>query len=264
MLRIEALHHVFNPGDVNEIHAVRGVDLRLPAQQFVTIIGSNGAGKTTLFNAIAGLFAPTRGRIYIDNVDVTAWPEHRRGALVGRVFQNPLMGTAASMTIAQNLMLAARRGKPHRLRRGVTTVRQRHFQNALKTIDLGLENRLDSRVALLSGGQRQALTLLMATLAHPKILLLDEHTAALDPATAQKILALTQHIVRTQHLTALMITHNMQQALAYGDRTLMMDNGRVILDIDVQAKKGLSVQDLVDKFSQVRHEQWATDTALLT
>ncbi len=263
MLHIQGLHQTFHPGDVNEIHALHGVQLRIPARQFVTIIGSNGAGKSTLFNVIAGVHPPTQGSILIDGVDVTAWPEHSRAAWVGRVFQNPLSGTAASMTIAQNLTLALRRGQRLRLRSGVTEERRRQFQAALAPLGLGLEDRLDTRVAQLSGGQRQALTLLMATLANPKILLLDEHTAALDPATAQKILALTVQLVGERPLTTLMITHNMQQALIYGDRILMMDNGRIILDLDATEKAGLSVQDLVDKFSAVRHEPWFADTVLL-
>lgn len=263
MLRIEALHHIFNPGDVNEVYALRDIQLALPPGQFVTVIGSNGAGKSSLFNVIAGVFPPTQGRILIDGEDVTDWPEHRRGALVGRVFQDPLLGTAASMTIAQNLTLALLRGQPARLRTGVTKTRKQMFYDALAPLNLGLEERLDTRVSLLSGGQRQALTLLMATLTHPKILLLDEHAAALDPATAQKILALTDDLVGKQQLTTLMITHNMQHALTYGDRTLMMDNGRIILDLSAAEKEGLTVQDLIDMFSQVRHKQLLDDNVLL-
>jgi putative ABC transport system ATP-binding protein len=263
MLRIESLYQIFNPGDVNEVHPLRDVNLHVPARQFVTVIGSNGAGKSTLFNAIAGVFPPTRGKIVIDDTDVTDWPEYRRGALVGRVFQNPLMGTAASMTIAQNLTLALNRSRRLRLKTGVTRERRQLFAEALAQLGLGLENRLDMRVALLSGGQRQALTLLMASLTRPKILLLDEHVAALDPATAQKILALTNEIIEKHHLTTLMVTHNMNHALTFGNRTLMMDNGQIILDLSDQEKAGLTVQDLIDKFSEVRHQQLADDNVLL-
>jgi putative tryptophan/tyrosine transport system ATP-binding protein len=263
MLHVEALHHVFNPGDVNEVHALRGITLTLTPGQFVTVIGSNGAGKSTLFNAIAGVFPASQGVIAIDGQDITTWPEHRRAALIGRVFQDPLMGTAASMTIAQNLTLALRRGQRLGLRTGVTRERRQRFQDVVAALELGLEDRLDTHVALLSGGQRQALTLLMASLTNPKILLLDEHTAALDPTTAEKILTLTSEIVSAQRLTTLMITHNMSYALAYGDRTLMMDGGQIILDLSQSEKTGLTVQDLVNKFSAVRRRQLSDDTVLL-
>ncbi|MCP4416756.1 MAG: ATP-binding cassette domain-containing protein, partial [Chloroflexi bacterium] len=216
MLKINALHQIFNPGHINEVHALRNIDLHLPPAQFVTVIGSNGAGKSTIFNAIAGVFQPTQGSILIDGVDVTKWPEHRRAALVGRVFQDPMLGTAASMSIAQNLSLALLRDQRLRLRTGVTATRKKMFYDLLAPLNLGLEKRLDARVSLLSGGQRQALTLLMAVFSRPKVLLLDEHTAALDPGTAAKILDLTQNIIAEQKLTTLMITHNMQQALSYG------------------------------------------------
>ncbi len=264
MLSVTGLHQTFHQGEVNEIHALRGIDLELPARQFVTVIGSNGAGKSTLFNTVAGVFPPTRGRILIGGQDVSAWPEHKRAHMVGRVFQNPLLGTAASMTIAQNLTLAVLRSQRLRLRTGVTPQRMRSFAGWLEPLGLGLETRLESRVALLSGGQRQALTLLMAVLAQPKLLLLDEHTAALDPATAAKILALTADIIEQQELTTLMITHNMQQALAYGDRTLMMDAGQIVLDLTAEEKSNLSVQDLIDKFSSVRHAGLVDDELLLT
>lgn len=263
MLRITDLHQIFHPGEVNEVHALRGIDLHLPAGQFVTVIGSNGAGKSTLFNVIAGVYGPTRGTIAIDGADVTAWPEPKRAALIGRVFQDPLSGTAASMTIAQNLTLALLRGQPRRLRTGVNEARRGQFQALLEPLGLGLEKRLDARVALLSGGQRQALTLLMATMARPKILLLDEHTAALDPATAATILNVTTEIIEHQALTTLMITHNMQQALTTGDRTLMLDRGQVVLDLTAAEQVGMTIQDLVDKFREVRHEQLADDELLL-
>lgn len=264
MLRIEALRHTFNPGSVNQVHAIKHIDLVVPDGQFVTVIGSNGAGKSTLFNVIAGVFPPTEGRIEIDGVDVTQWPEHRRAMFVGRVFQDPLMGTAASMTIAQNLTLALLRNRPLRLRTGVTKERRIAQREFLAPMGLGLEDRLNTRVALLSGGQRQAMTLLMATLAKPKILLLDEHTAALDPATAVKILEQTQKIVADQKLTTLMITHNMQQALDYGERTLMMDEGQIVLDLNAEEKKHMTVKELVDKFSAVRHKQLLDDKLLLS
>ena len=212
---------------------------------------------------IAGLFTPSQGQILIDGVEVTSWPEHRRAALVGRVFQDPLLGTAASMTIAQNLTLASLRSQRLSWRTGVTPARRQTFAELLAPLGLGLEQRLDSRVALLSGGQRQALTLVMATLARPKIVLLDEHIAALDPATATKILTLTSQFVEQQGLTALMITHNMQQALASGDRTLMMDGGRIVLDLTGEERQQMTVQGLIDRFSQVRHRTLLEDELLL-
>lgn len=263
MLRIRGLHQVFHRGEVNEVTALRGVDLYVPAGQFVTIIGSNGAGKSSLFNAIAGVYPPTQGTIEVNGTDVTHWPEHKRADRIGRVFQDPLRGTAASMSIAQNLTLALLRGQRHRLRTGVTRDRERQFYDLLAPLGLGLEKRLDARVALLSGGQRQALTLLMATMTHPKLLLLDEHTAALDPATAVKILDLTCRIVAEQQLTTLMITHNMHQALAIGDRTLMMDAGEIVLDLSADDRRAMTVQDLVDQFSRVRKKELADDELLL-
>lgn len=263
MLKIIGLHHTFNPGSANEIQALRGIDLQLAPHEFVTVIGSNGAGKSTLFNAVAGVFPITAGRIEINGQDVTAWPEHRRAALVGRVFQDPLLGTAASMTIAQNLTLALLRGQQLALRTGVTRQRRAMFFDLLAPLGLGLEHRLEARVDLLSGGQRQALTLLMACLTEPKILLLDEHTAALDPATARKMLEITDQIVQQRRLTTLMITHNMQIALDYGDRTLMMDDGQIVLDLDASQKQGLSVQDLVELFTHVKHKRLVDDELLL-
>lgn len=263
MLNVTNLHQTFHPGEVNEVRALQGIDLQLTPGQFVTVIGSNGAGKSTLFNVIAGVFSPTQGTIAIDGVDVTGWPEHRRAALVGRVFQDPLLGTAASMTIAQNLTLASLRSQRLGWRTGVTSARRRQFYELLAALGLGLEERLDSRVSLLSGGQRQALTLIMATLASPKIVLLDEHTAALDPATATKILALSSQFIAQQGLTTLMITHNMQQALANGDRTLMMDGGRIVLDVSGAERAQMSVQDLIDRFGQARQSALMDDELLL-
>jgi putative ABC transport system ATP-binding protein len=263
MLELTALHQTFHPGEVNEVRALRGIDLIVPHGQFVTVIGSNGAGKSTIFNVVAGVYPPTQGTIMIDGEEVSAWPEHRRAQHVGRVFQDPLMGTAASMSIVQNLTLALLRGQRRRLRVGVTGERMAFFRSLLAPLGLGLENRLDTRVAMLSGGQRQALTLLMATLTHPKVLLLDEHTAALDPATAVKILDLTRQIVAEQHLTTLMITHNMHQALTIGDRTLMMDAGQIVLDLSGDERTAMTVQDLIEQFSQIRQSQLADDELLL-
>lgn len=263
MLTIENLHQTFHEGEVNEVQALRGVDLYVPEGQFVTIIGSNGAGKSTMFNTIAGVDEPTRGKIVVDGTDVTRLPEHSRASVIGRVFQNPLVGTAAGMTIAQNLTLAMLRGNRRGLRRGVTPIRRKAFVDILEPLGLGLEKRLDAKVSLLSGGQRQALTLIMATMSNPKLLLLDEHTAALDPRIAQNILALTESVVQEQHLTTLMITHNMHQALTTGDRTLMMDEGRIVLDLTAEEQKDMTVQDLIDMFSQVRHKELAEDELLL-
>ncbi len=264
MLTLDSVHQLFYPGEVNEVHALRGINLRIPEGQFVTVIGSNGAGKSTLFNVAAGVFPPTQGRIQIDEEDVTQWPEHRRAKYIGRVFQNPLMGSASSMTIAENLALALMRSQPHRLTIGVSRNRTQHFRALLAPLGLGLEKRLDAKVALLSGGQRQALTLLMATMTQPKLLLLDEHTAALDPSTAEKILTLTQQLVNEQKLTTLMITHNMQQALSVGERTLMMDGGQILLDLDADERRSMTVQDLIQKFAELRHMALADDELLLS
>lgn len=264
MLRIESLHQIFNRGGINENHVLHGIDLHLPPKQFVTVIGSNGAGKSTLFNVIAGLFPPTSGRIRIDGEDVSGWPEYRRASLIGRVFQNPLQGTAASMTIAENLTLAMLRAQRLGLRLGVNRSRRERLVDMLASLHLGLEDRLDDQVALLSGGQRQAMTLMMASFSRPKILLLDEHTAALDPATAQRILELTDEIVEEQQLTTLMITHNMQQALNFGTRTLMLHKGRIAFDISAEERQGMTVHDLVDKFSTTTPEALNDDELLLS
>ncbi|MFT5195707.1 MAG: putative ABC transport system ATP-binding protein [Cellvibrionaceae bacterium] len=264
MLQIESLYQTFNQGSINESHALRGIDLHLPAKQFVTVIGSNGAGKSTLFNVIAGVFSPTRGRIILDGEDVSLWPEHKRANLVGRVFQSPLKGTAASMTIAENLTLAMLRKKTPGLRLGVSRARRNTLADMLAPLGLGLETRLDDPVALLSGGQRQAMTLIMASFSNPKILLLDEHTAALDPGTAGRILELTGEITNNQQLTTLMITHNMQQALTFGTRTLMLHKGQIILDIDSDEREGMTVQGLVDKFSAATPEALLDDELLLS
>jgi putative ABC transport system ATP-binding protein len=257
------LGKTFHAGDVNEIKALRQIDLHLPPGDFVSVIGSNGAGKSTLLNAVAGVYPVTTGQIIIDGQDVTNWPEHKRAAFVGRVFQDPLTGTAASMTIEQNLALALKRGQKRTLRTGVTEERRQQFREVLSHLELGLENRLDTRVNLLSGGQRQTITLTMATLVRPKILLLDEHTAALDPATAHKIVELTNKIIGEDQLTTLMVTHNMHQALHMGTRTLMMHQGQILFDFSGQEREGMTVARLVDMFAEVRQQELADDRLLL-
>jgi putative ABC transport system ATP-binding protein len=263
MLKISDLSLTFNPGDINEVHALKQVNLHLPPGEFVSVIGSNGAGKSTLLNTIAGVYPASRGRISIDSQDVSDWPEYKRAKLVGRVFQNPLLGTAASMTIEQNLTLAIRRGHRRALRTGVTARRRERFREALSHFGLGLENRLSSRVSLLSGGQRQTLTLLMATLTQPKILLLDEHTAALDPATALRIVQVTNQIVGETHLTTIMVTHNMRQALEMGTRTLMMHDGEILFDFSGAERDNLNVPKLLQMFAEVRQQELTDDRILL-
>ena len=248
MLEVRSLYKTFNAGTINEKRAMNGVSLTLEDGDFVTVIGGNGAGKSTLLNLVAGVFPPDSGSIIIDGQDVTKLPEHRRAKFIGRVFQDPMMGTAATMGIEENLALAYRRGKSRGLRYGITSAERKLYREKLAILDLGLEDRLTSKVGLLSGGQRQALTLLMATLQKPKLLLLDEHTAALDPKTAAKVLETTEKIVRRDHLTTLMITHNMRDAIAHGNRLIMMDAGRIVADIRGEEKKNLTVQDLLDKF----------------
>lgn len=264
MLKIRNLSKTFNRGEINEVRALREIDLHLPPGDFVSVIGSNGAGKSSLLNVIAGVFPCTTGQIVIDDQDVTGWPEYRRAQLIGRVFQNPLMGTAASMSIEQNLTLAMKRGQTRGLRIGVTGQRRAHFREALAHFGLGLEDRLEAGVNLLSGGQRQALTLLMATLVRPKLLLLDEHTAALDPATAYKIVQLTNQIVSETHLTTIMVTHNMRQALEMGTRTIMMHEGRILFDFSGEERAGLTVSKLLDMFAEVREQELADDRLLLS
>ena len=249
MLELNGLYKVFNAGTVNEKRAIDGLDLTLEEGDFVTVIGGNGAGKSTTLNLIAGVFPADRGTIRLNGVDITRLPEHKRADYLGRVFQDPMMGTAATMGIEENLALANRRGKSRGLRPGITSQERDLFRAQLAALGLGLENRLTSKVGLLSGGQRQALTLLMATLNQPKLLLLDEHTAALDPKTADKVLQLTEEIVARDHLTTLMVTHNMKHAIQYGNRLIMMDAGRVVVDIRGEEKKNLTVSDLLEKFN---------------
>ncbi|MEP7200114.1 MAG: ATP-binding cassette domain-containing protein, partial [Chloroflexota bacterium] len=254
MIQIEHLTKTFNVGTINAVAALRDLSLTLADGEFVTVIGSNGAGKSSLLNSIAGAQSVEQGRIVIDGHDVTHWAEHQRARWIGRVFQNPFDGTAAAMSVEQNLTLAYLRGKPHRLMPGVTRARRDLFRRELAALGLGLEQRMETRVSLLSGGQRQALTLLMATLAKPRLLLLDEHTAALDPSAAAQVMQLTERLVRDNQLTTLMITHNMAQALACGDRTLMMHQGQFILDMRGAERQHLTVQDLVNKFAEMRKE----------
>ncbi|HIT56541.1 MAG TPA: ABC transporter ATP-binding protein [Candidatus Galloscillospira stercoripullorum] len=264
MLEIKNISKTFNAGTVNEKVALNGVSLTLKEGDFVTVIGGNGAGKSTLLNAVAGVWPVDSGTISIGGVDVTRLPEHKRAKYIGRVFQDPMTGTAATMQIEENLALARRRGCRRTLRPGITKAEREEYRELLKILDLGLEDRLTSKVGLLSGGQRQALTLLMASLVKPKLLLLDEHTAALDPKTAAKVLAATETIVQRDNLTTLMITHNMRDAIAHGNRLIMMYEGRVALDISGEEKKKLTVEDLLSKFGQATGSDEADDKLLLS
>ncbi len=263
MLDIKHISKTFNPGTITEKLALHDVSLHLDAGDFVTVIGGNGAGKSTLMNSIAGTYPVDEGTIEIAGTDITKWPEHKRAKFIGRVFQDPMMGTAAGMMIEENLAIAARRGRRPTLRWSSSAKDREHFRELLAGLKLGLEDRLESKVGLLSGGQRQALTLLMATMAKPKLLLLDEHTAALDPKTAEKVLGLTETIVREQQLTTLMITHNMRDAIRYGNRLLMLHNGRIVLDISGEEKARLTVADLMDMFRKVSGREYDNDRTLL-
>ncbi len=264
MLKVNSIYKTFNVGTVNEKLALDNLSLELKEGDFVTVIGGNGAGKSTLLNALAGVWYVDEGTIEIDGRDVTRVPEHKRAAYLGRVFQDPMMGTAATMGIDENLALAMRRGSFRGLGRGITKKEKKMFRELLSNLGLGLENRLTTKVGLLSGGQRQAVTLLMATLKMPRLLLLDEHTAALDPKTAEKVLEVTNQIVEKDHLTTLMITHNMRDAIATGNRLIMMNNGKVILDIAGEEKKKLTVDDLLHKFALVSGEDFDNDRVLLS
>lgn len=263
MLQICNIYKTFNAGTQNEKHALNGVSLTLKDGDFVTVIGGNGAGKSTTLNAIAGTWQVDSGQILIDGLDITNYSEHKRAKYLGRVFQDPMNGTAATMSILENMAIAARRGKKRGLRWGVTKQEKEEYMEMLKKIGLGLEDRLTSKVGLLSGGQRQALTLLMATIQKPKLLLLDEHTAALDPKTAKKVLTLTDEIIREHNLTAVMITHNMKDAINYGNRLVMMYEGRIIYDVEGEEKKQLKVSDLLAKFEQVSGGEFANDRMIL-
>ena len=263
MLQLNQVSKTFNPGTINEKKALCGVDLTLPDGDFVTVIGGNGAGKSTLLNAVAGVWPVDSGTISVDGEDITALPEHRRARYIGRVFQDPMMGTAADMWIEENLALSMRRGQRRTLKHGITREEREIYRGLLKTLGLGLEDRLTTKVGLLSGGQRQALTLLMASLKRPKLLLLDEHTAALDPRTAATVLEATDRIVEKDRLTTLMITHNMRDAIQHGNRLIMMHEGRIILDISGDEKKALTVETLLYQFERVSGEAFASDKALL-
>ena len=264
MLELQSVYKTFNAGTVNEKRALNGVSLTLNDGDFVTVIGGNGAGKSTLLNAVAGVWPVDSGSISIGGVDVTRLPEHKRAPYIGRVFQDPMMGTAATMQIEENLALAARRGQRRGLRTGISRAEREQYRELLKILDLGLEDRLTSKVGLLSGGQRQALTLLMATLKKPQLLLLDEHTAALDPKTAAKVLSATEQIVRRDNLTTLMITHNMRDAIAHGNRLVMLYDGRVVVDVRGEEKRRLTVEDLLEKFNQASGSSEADDKLLLS
>jgi len=264
MLEIKNIHKTFNIGTVNEKKALNGLNLKINEGDFVTVIGGNGAGKSTMLNCVAGVHQIEEGSISINGEDVTKWPEYKRAKLLGRVFQDPMMGTASKMGIEENLALAYRRGEKRTLSWGITAKEREMYKEILKPLGLGLENRLGSKVGLLSGGQRQALTLLMATLKKPKLLLLDEHTAALDPKTAKIVLELTDKIIREDKLTTLMITHNMRDAIHYGNRLIMMLEGKVVLDIGGEEKKNLKVEDLLVRFEKASGSEIVNDRMLLS
>ena len=264
MLELKNIKKTFNPGTINEKVALNNVDLVLNDGDFVTVIGGNGAGKSTLLNAIAGVWRLDCGKILLDGQDVTSMPEYKRAKFLGRVFQDPMKGTAADMQIDENLAIAKMRGKRHTLRWGVKKSDRKEFIESLKALDLGLENRLTSKVGLLSGGQRQAVTLLMAAMNQPKLLLLDEHTAALDPKTAAKVLEITDKIVTEQKLTTLMITHNMKDAIKHGNRLIMMHEGRIIIDVNGDEKAKLTVEDLLEMFTKASGGEFSNDRAILS
>ena len=263
MLKVTDIYKTFNAGTINEKRALNGVSLHLKPGDFATVIGGNGAGKSTLLNAIAGVWSVDEGSIVLDGNDLTALPEHKRAFLIGRVFQDPMMGTAPNMQLVENMALAMRRGQKRGLRWGVTKDESAAYHELLKPLNLGLEDRMTTKVGLLSGGQRQALTLLMASLRKPKLLLLDEHTAALDPATAAKVLELSDNIIRENKLTTLMITHNMTDAILHGNRLIMMNEGRIILDVSGEEKRHLTKAELIEKFAQLSGSSMDSDEVLL-
>lgn len=263
MLTLSNLYKTFNPGTINEKTVLNGLNLELNPSDFVTIIGGNGAGKSTMLNMIAGVHIPDEGSITLDGVDITKLKEYKRAKYLGRVFQDPMLGTAADMEIEENLAMAYRRGKTRGLGWGITKAEKEQYVELLKSLDLGLETRLTSKVGLLSGGQRQALTLLMATLKNPKLLLLDEHTAALDPKTARKVLELTELIIARNSLTALMVTHNMKDAIQFGNRLIMMHEGKIIYDVAGEEKKNLKVSDLLARFESASGGEFANDRMML-
>lgn len=263
MLQLNQIHKVFNEGTPDEKVAINHISLTLKPGDFVTVIGSNGAGKSTLMNIISGVLFPDIGEIILDGKNVTKLAEYKRSRMIGRVFQDPMAGTAPTMTIEENLALAFSRNKQRTFRKGVTKKRREYFRTVLQSLHLGLENRLNAKVGLLSGGERQALSLLMATFTEPSILLLDEHTAALDPSRAELITNLTKDIVNKYHLTTLMVTHNMQQAIDLGNRLIMMDKGQIIFEVDEEKKKQLTIDALLQEFQKIRGKQMASDRALL-
>ena len=264
MLDLINVRKTFNKGTINQRVALDGINLHLEDGDFVTVIGGNGAGKSTMLNAVAGVWPVDDGRIILDGEDITALPDYKRAKYIGRVFQDPMMGTAPNMQLEENLALAMRRGQRRGLGWGVTRAEREEYREKLRGLGLGLEDRMTAKVGLLSGGQRQALTLLMASLRRPKLLLLDEHTAALDPATAAKVLELSDRIVRENELTAMMITHNMKDAIVHGNRLIMMNEGRIILDIEGEEKQHLTKRDLLDKFAEVAGMQVESDEVLLS
>lgn len=264
MLQIKNVYKTFNRGSINEKQVLKGLSLTLKEGDFVTVIGGNGAGKSTMLNAVAGVFPIDDGSIVIDGMRISQLPAHKRAKYIGIVSQDPMLGTAATMQIEENLALAARRGKMRTLRRGIAKSEREEYKQLLKILELGLEERLTTRVGLLSGGQRQALTLLMATMQKPRVLLLDEHTAALDPKTAAKVLEITEKIVRRDHLTTLMITHNMRDAIDHGNRLIMMYDGKIVVDVSGEEKKNLTVERLLSLFSQVSGSDEASDKLLLS
>ncbi len=264
MLQLKNIHKTFNPGTINEKVALNGLNLTLNDGDFVTVIGGNGAGKSTMLNAIAGTWKPDSGRILVDGVDITAMPEYKRAKFLGRVFQDPMLGTAADMEIQENLALANRRGKNRGLSWGIKPQERKFYRELLSRINLGLEDRLSTKVGLLSGGQRQAVSLLMASLNRPKVLLLDEHTAALDPKTAQKVLEITDEIVYENHLTTLMITHNMRDAIKHGNRLIMMHEGHIVVDVSGEEKQRLTVEDLLEMFTKASGNGFVNDRAILS
>ncbi|MBR3838764.1 MAG: ABC transporter ATP-binding protein [Clostridia bacterium] len=264
MLELINVCKTFNPGTINAKKALKGINLRLNPGDFVTVIGGNGAGKSTMLNAVAGVFPIDSGEIIIDAEHVEHLPEHKHAKFIGRVFQDPMTGTAATMEIQENLAIAARRGERRTFKWGISSKEKKHYRELLATLELGLEDRMTAKVGLLSGGQRQALTLLMATLKQPKILLLDEHTAALDPKTAAKVLELSDKLIAENNLTAMMVTHNMKDAIEHGNRLIMMNNGNIIYDVSGEEKKNLTVEALIAKFSESSGQEFANDRALLT
>lgn len=264
MLEIKNVYKTFNPGTINEKTALRGINWTLNDGDFVTIIGGNGAGKSTLLNMLTGVYSVDRGKILVDGEDITNLPEHKRAKYFGRVFQDPMTGTAADMQIEENMALAAKRGKRRTLKFGIRKEEREEYRKLLARLDLGLEERLTAKVGLLSGGQRQAITLLMATMQNPRLLLLDEHTAALDPKTAAKVLEISETIISENHLTAMMVTHNMKDAIAYGNRLIMMHEGQIIYDVSGEEKKNLTVADLLNKFEDASGGAFANDRMILS